>query len=264
MLLACDCTIGRGLPRVERGYGRYRMGRGYAAACRILRNGDTWVDGGCAEAHDAVAVRDHLRDAHGISVGVTGIDMIPTERLFRALLRPEYAGVMDHGAMTEAAVRSRGALDRFIVCDIRDADVPEGCADVVTCFHLGSGRDSERAAHVRLAGFLGEGGAAVFSVHRPNRAADIMHGNTRLNGMLRRRLLSGPLSPARDRWHVFCSTHGLNISVYGFLRPALDRWRPLRRALRTIEIRVMIKAEALEHAAGCDPPCAHGEMVDFY
>lgn len=163
MPLSCDCTPERGLPKAERGYGRYRMGRGYAAACRILRDGDMWVDGGCGEAHDAVAVRDHLRDAHGISVSVTGIDMIPTERLFRALLRPGYAGVLDHGTMTEAAVRSRGALDRFIVGYIHEADIPDGSVDVVTCLHLGCGRAAELAAYVRLAGFLREGGAAVVS-----------------------------------------------------------------------------------------------------
>ena len=161
--MGCECSVGSGLPKVERGYGTTEMRQGYAAACHVLRDGDIWVDGGCAEAHDAVAVRDHLRDAHDISVSVTGIDMIPTERLFRALLRPGYAGVMDHGAMTEAAVRSRGALDRFIVGYIHEADIPAGSVDVVTCLHLGCGRAAELAAYVRLAGFLREGGAAVVS-----------------------------------------------------------------------------------------------------
>lgn len=254
--LACEYSHGNGMPENIPGW--------YAAACHILKDGDTWIDGGCAEAHNTVAVRDHLRDTHHINVSVIGIDLIPTERLFRFLLRPEYTGAMDYDTMMEAAVRSRAALDSFMVGDIRDAEIPENSADVVTCFHLGGGPDNDRGAQARLAGLLREGGSAVFSVHRQNRAADIVHGNTRLDSMLRRHLLSGPLLPVRERWHAFCSRRRLDISVYGLLRPIVNRWRPLRHALRCVEIRVMTKAEALEHATACGPRCMHGRLVDFH
>lgn len=231
--MSCDCTHKTGMPESIR--------RGYAAACRMLKAGDTLIDGGCADGTKALTVRDHLRGAHHIDISVIGIDNRSTDEMHDWLRSPEYDGPEDYDAETDAAVRSRAALDRFVLSDIHEADIPNGSADVVTCFYLGCGKDTERITHAKLAGFLKDGGTAVFSVSRPSSVADTLLG-LKLLGWL---------------------THSLK-----------DRYRRVRRALRTTEIRVMTKAEALKHAQACGAPagarkrfvcfrCTHGIMVDY-
>lgn len=221
--MTCDCTHETGLPEAIR--------RGYGAACHILREGDTLVDGGCADGIKALAVRDHLRNVHGIKVTVIGIDNRPTGEMHDWLRSPEYDGSEDYDAETDATAKSRAALDRFVCAGMHEADIPEGSADVVTCISLGGSNDAERAAHAALAGFLKDGGTAVLSVRRPSRVADALYGYKLVNRLA--------------VWLTF-------------------RHDCVRRALRGTEVRVMTKAEALEHAGGCGSRCAHGRMVDYY
>lgn len=252
--MSCACTPGDGMPE--------GISEGYAAACHVLRDGDSWIDGGCNSGRSALAVQDHLRDAHRINVTVIGIDTVPTGEMYNWMLRPDYDGGLDHHAMTEAAAKSRAALDRFIQGDICEVSLPEGSADVVTCFSLGGGPDSDRAAHAALAGFLKDGGTAVFGVDRPSAPADALRGHTRPNEWIARRLCGGSLRPVG----AWCDAHlrRRRITPHALLWRAAFRWPRLRKAMRRIDVKVMTKSEALKHAAACGPQCAHGEMVDFY
>ena len=251
--MTCACSPVDGMPNVS---------EGYAAACRVLRDGDTWVDGGCHNGSSMLMVRDHLRDAHQINVTVIGIDKVPTDFVRDWLLSQEHSGGLNHAAMAEATAKSRAALDRFIPGDIREVSLPEGFADAVTCFSLGGGPEHDRAAHTALAGFLKDGGTAVFGVDRPSALADALRGHTRPNEWLARRLHDGPLRPAG----AWCDAHlrRRRITPHSLLWRAAFKWPRLRKAMRRIDVRVMTRSEALEHAAACGPQCAHGEMVDFY
>lgn len=267
------CRCASYLPEQHSPSWRFWRHRGYAAACHMLRDGDTVIDGGCDDGHHILAMRGHVRNAHGVRIKAVGIDVCPTEKAFRyvtkqrdpavraerlanivSALDPGYGGVTDADGLVELMARRRAELDEFVCAGIQEVDWMDSTADVVMCFgvHYAPpfGDCCRPEALLRLSGMLKTDGVAVLDVHRRSVVGGAARRVPRIHRMLR-----GPL---RD-WYVM-ARHAL-----------LDKCKMLRYALRESEVKTMSKSELADHARLCvdrgeseGNGCKHGAVVDFW
>lgn len=207
---------------------------GYDVACGVLKDGQTVIDGGCANGSGIISTKEHLA-ARGIQVKVIGIDRYSPEEMYGDEYYEQNPAEQHQRIRDAKANHAKMEFVHGVIDEVRDLE-----ADVVTCFGLACETSQRQAALRRLAGFLKPDGVMVLGVYH-------VGFRCRMLDHVKFDILERPFSRLRQ-W-------------------VLGR-RRLRRFFACIEIKVMTKAEAAEHAETCAGRhftegfgCGHGRVA---